>query len=178
MDIDGKNVRRASDDRRRASHLSWSPDGNSLVYLSWDDDLVGVVRLVDLSTGVTRSLTPEDEVVGDPVLSWDGKHIAFATPDYRYVDAMALDGRQRWRATAGLRGDSFAPAWTPDGGISFLWYHDGGYHIGVTGLRGGGVESITDIPRDPSDLAWYNPDWFHAGASEILLPKLWARLKQ
>ena len=71
VDIDGENLRRVSNDRGSASKPSWSPDGNSLVYLCRDaeaEDVEGVVRMVDVRTGRTRPLTPEDELVSDPAL--------------------------------------------------------------------------------------------------------------
>ncbi|MEO2004795.1 MAG: hypothetical protein ABGY41_11920 [Candidatus Poribacteria bacterium] len=134
VDIDGENLRRVSNDRWNASVPQWAPDGASPVYLSWNADLLGVVRMMDLKTGKTRSLTPEDEHVRDPALSGDGKYIAFSTPDLLYVDVMTLDGRDRWRVTDALGPDGIFPAWTPDGEISFVLARGlQDYQVAVTG---------------------------------------------
>ncbi|HVS65964.1 MAG TPA: amidohydrolase family protein [Thermoanaerobaculia bacterium] len=56
---------------------SFSRDGRSLVYVTWDDDLLGSVRLRDLQSGAERTLTREPGHYVEPVISSDGSTVIF-----------------------------------------------------------------------------------------------------
>lgn len=57
---------------------SWSRDGKSIVYVSWNDDGLGVVRLIDAKGGDEgRPLTHEPGHFADPVLSPDGARLVY-----------------------------------------------------------------------------------------------------
>lgn len=182
MDIDGTNLRRVTEDPLSSTDPSWSPDGNSLVYRYFDNLGLSVVRSLDLGTGVTRSLTPDDEFVTAPALSWDGQYVAFGTHEENsrewHVEVMTLDRRDRWRVTENAGRLNSGPAWTPDGDVSFLSSANGANNIAVTGLQGGDVEILTDSRTYKEHLAWYNPRWFPVQALAALQPKLWGRLKR
>jgi imidazolonepropionase-like amidohydrolase len=56
---------------------SFSRDGRSLVYVTWDDDDLGSVRVRDLSSGVETTLTREPGHYVEPAISPDGSSVVY-----------------------------------------------------------------------------------------------------
>jgi imidazolonepropionase-like amidohydrolase/Tol biopolymer transport system component len=56
---------------------AFSRDGRSLVYVTWDDDELGSVRLRDLVSGAERALTPDPGHYVEPAISPDGRTVVF-----------------------------------------------------------------------------------------------------
>ncbi len=75
MDTDGKNVRQLTTDGKSSAAV-WSKDGKQLYYTNRGKDGVQVCRY-DLGTGKTEQLTDYALGVDNPVVSPDGRYIAF-----------------------------------------------------------------------------------------------------
>ncbi len=64
-----------------SSHFEYepcfSPDGNTLVYTTWDDEKMGSIRLMDLRGGETKELTQGPGIYRTPNFSPDGKQIVY-----------------------------------------------------------------------------------------------------
>ncbi len=56
---------------------SWSRDGRSIVYVTWDDSLLGSVRMVPASGGASRVLTREPGHYLEPTVSPDGRTVVY-----------------------------------------------------------------------------------------------------
>ncbi len=56
---------------------SWSRDGRSVTYVSWDDDELGAVRVVSADGGEGRQITTEKGHYVEPVFSPSGDRIVF-----------------------------------------------------------------------------------------------------
>lgn len=56
---------------------AFSPDGNSLVYVSWNDEAMTTIKKLDLRISKTVSLTTEKGIYRTPQYSPDGKSICF-----------------------------------------------------------------------------------------------------
>ena len=56
---------------------SFSRDGKSVVYVSWDDQDLGSVRIVDLASGNVEVVTETPGHYSDPALSPDGKTVVY-----------------------------------------------------------------------------------------------------
>ena len=56
---------------------SYSPDGNTVVYVTWDDERMGEVRLMDLRTMVSKTLTDKPGIYRSPSFSPDGKSVVY-----------------------------------------------------------------------------------------------------
>ena len=56
---------------------SFSPDGKSIVYVTWDDEKMGAIQVMDLATGTTKKLTQKEGIFRTPSFSPDGQHIVF-----------------------------------------------------------------------------------------------------
>jgi len=78
---------------------SWSRDGRSIVYVSWDDRALGSVRIVPASGGQGRVITRHPGHYLEPVFTPDGSRVVY-------------------RSTAG--GGLVSPRWSEEAGIYWL----------------------------------------------------------
>ncbi len=60
---------------------SFSPDGKSIVYVTWSDDEMGAVRTVRLNGRNAKKLTSEKGIFRNPSYSQDGKKVVFNKED-------------------------------------------------------------------------------------------------
>jgi imidazolonepropionase-like amidohydrolase/Tol biopolymer transport system component len=58
---------------------SWSRDGRSIVYTTWDDQELGSIRVVPASGGAGRVVTPNPGHYVEPTFSPDGRTIVYRT---------------------------------------------------------------------------------------------------
>lgn len=68
---------------RQSDHFelypSWSRDGRSIVYTTWDDQDLGSIRVVPASGGAGRVVTPNPGHYVEPTFSPDGRTIVYRT---------------------------------------------------------------------------------------------------
>lgn len=77
-DMNTGKVRRVTrDDDVFEQHPSFSRDGKSIVYTTWNDETLGSVRVVPTRGGRPRTLTTQPGHYMDPVMSPDGKHVVY-----------------------------------------------------------------------------------------------------
>ncbi|NBB50934.1 amidohydrolase family protein [Rhizobium sp. CRIBSB] len=66
---------------RQSDHMeaypNWSRDGRSIVYVSWDDEALGAVRVVPASGGTGRLVTQSPGHYVEPVFAPDGRTIVY-----------------------------------------------------------------------------------------------------
>jgi imidazolonepropionase-like amidohydrolase/Tol biopolymer transport system component len=92
---------------------SWSRDGKSIVYSTWNDDTFGTIRVAAVATGVSKVVTDKPGHYLDPVFSPDGTKIVYRRDAGEYLFSTA------WSAETGLY-------WVPAvGGKSTLITEDG-----------------------------------------------------
>jgi imidazolonepropionase-like amidohydrolase/Tol biopolymer transport system component len=73
----GQPRRVTSDARNFELYPSWSPDGNSIVYATWDDDSLGAIRVTSADGRSTRRLTSTPGHYVEPKFSPDGQQVVF-----------------------------------------------------------------------------------------------------
>jgi imidazolonepropionase-like amidohydrolase/Tol biopolymer transport system component len=56
---------------------SFSPDGKTILYVTWDDEALGTIKSYNTATGQISTLTKEKGIYRTPVFSPDGKWITF-----------------------------------------------------------------------------------------------------
>lgn len=179
MDTDGSNVRRLTNDPWNSATPSWSPRGDAIVYV-YATETSTQLRIIDVVTKEVRTLTPALSVLEGstilPAWSVDGKFVAYAHDTAlgeADIEVVTVGGKERWSVTEGVDAPALYPAWTPAGDISFSLGDGKQSDIAVTGLRGGGVQLLTDSTTVKESPAWYNPRFFAVRTSSILSLQTW-----
>ncbi len=80
---DGKCIRISNDDDFEFEP-SFSPDGKYIVYVTWNDELYGTLKKLDMKTGKSQKLTMEKGIFREPSFSPDGKKIVFRKENGNY----------------------------------------------------------------------------------------------
>lgn len=76
-DLAGGAPRRLTSGTAFELYPSWSPDGGSVVYATWDDDSLGAIQVASLDGSTVRTLTREPGHYIEPRFSPDGQQVAF-----------------------------------------------------------------------------------------------------
>jgi acylaminoacyl-peptidase len=128
----------------------WLPDGSALVFSAnrhedWQHDpLNSEVYKVSVADGAITALTDRAGPDASPVVSPDGKRIAYVGFDDRLqgyqvqrLHLMEADGGGKRVLTGGLDRDVEQPAWSADGsGLYFLYDEQGNTKVGFVALDG------------------------------------------
>ena len=77
MDLPDGKPERITKDTHLEFEPTFSPDGNEIVYVSWDDEALGAVWKLNLSSGSKTKLTSEKGNFRMPSFSPDGQKIVF-----------------------------------------------------------------------------------------------------
>ncbi len=72
----GKAKRVTKDDEMQYEP-SFSPDGKSIVYVTWDDEKMGSIKMLNLSTSQSSTITTTPGIYRTPALSPDGSKIVY-----------------------------------------------------------------------------------------------------
>jgi Tol biopolymer transport system component len=139
--------------------LTWSPDGEYLVYVEEGDPTDLVIARIDGT--FTEKITNTSEYETFPAWSPDGKNIAFLSRESRFREYSELwvmnpDGKNRRKVTDIPLGFNTI-SWSPDGEeISFVSYDDCGklYRIHIDGSN---LQQMLDYPGCIENPAW-SPD--------------------
>jgi dipeptidyl aminopeptidase/acylaminoacyl peptidase len=137
--------------------LSWTPDGRSLVFSSnrtpkWErEPLNSEVYALDVATGAVSALTDRDGPDAEPVVSPDGRMIAYTGFDDRKLGyqnvvlyVMDRDGSNRRALTGALDRSVDSPTWAADGRSIYVAYEDRAVRkVARVGLDGS-VRTVTE----------------------------------
>ena len=103
---DGRPARLTQDDRHFEFMPSWSRDGQSIVYVAWDDETLGSIRVVPAAGGDGRAVTLKPGHYVDPVFSPDGSKIVYGKVSGGFLSAntYATEPGVYWVPVAGGEG--------------------------------------------------------------------------
>ena len=124
-DIDGARERVVRESRLPLGNPSWSPSGDSIVYVSFETRRPGIY-LQNLRTGRREQLTKFKGLNSSPSFSPDGRRVAMVLSKDGNPDIYVMDiaSRQLTRVTNHFAIDT-EPSWMPDG-RSILFTSDRG----------------------------------------------------
>ncbi|HVV32893.1 MAG TPA: S9 family peptidase [Vitreimonas sp.] len=153
-------------DRNHDGRLSWSSDGRRLVFSAnaeegWEYRAVeSDVYALTIADGTITRLTNRHGPEDSPVLSPDGRHLAYVGFDdrqqfYQVADLYVAnaDGTGARNITAHFDRDVQDPQWAGNGSIYFLFADHGVTKLGRIGASGGNVSTVlsnvggTDVGR-------------------------------
>lgn len=83
----GRPTRLTKDEQYFEFMPSWSRDGQSIVYVAWDDEALGSIRIVPAGGGQGRPITQKPGHYVDPVFSPDGSKIVYGKVSGGYLSA-------------------------------------------------------------------------------------------
>jgi Tol biopolymer transport system component len=170
MDLETRSIRLLytpieGETLERLDQLSWSNDGESLVFIAYRDDnsatppfYMGIFRL-DVDTGDVDLIHRCEGFCYGASVSPDGEHIAYIESGSRFTDSIWLvdfDGQNVRQTTTGEFMDNH-PAWSPDGKqIIFTRFDESplGFTLYVLDLVSGEVRRLDGLAGYDSEPAW------------------------
>lgn len=137
---DGGAARQLSfGDYHHGGPLSWTADGRSILFSGnrspdWElDPIESEVYSLDIATSTITALTDRDGPDANPVVSPDGRHIAWLGFDDQRLGyhntllyVMDRDGSNRRALTGALDRSANSPVWSADSGAIYFSYDDHG----------------------------------------------------
>ena len=145
-DADGANAQTLLKSREPILSASWSPDGQTVVYVSFETGKPAIY-LQEIATGRREKLTDFEGLNGSPVFSPDGKQLALVlsaggNPDIFVLD---LETRKLRQLTRHFAIDT-EPSWTADGeAVIFTSNRGGGPQIYKMNVRSRAIERLTFV---------------------------------
>ena len=103
---DGRPARLTQDDQHFEFMPSWSRDGQSIVYVAWNDESLGSIRVASAAGGEGRSVALKPGHYVDPVFSPDGSKIVYGKVSGGFLSAnlYATEPGVYWVPVAGGEG--------------------------------------------------------------------------
>jgi len=158
-DADGYNAKTILESRQPVLSPAWSPDGNRLAYVSFEERN-SAIYVQDVRTGQRQKVVSGAGINSSPAFSPDGQRLAVTrskegNPDIYVVELGS--GQQTRLTTDG--GIDTEPAWSPDGQtIVFTSDRGGSPQIYRVSPAGGPQQRVTFNAGDYNARASYSPD--------------------
>ena len=159
MNIENGELKQITSDSHAKFGLSWSPDGEYLIYVEEGDPTDLVITRFDGALSKKITFTPGYETY--PAWSPDGTKVAFLYREARFLEyselwLMDADGENRQRVTD-IEVSLNTISWSPDGkNILFVPYDNCGmlYSVQVDGSK---LKEIANVPGCIQNPSW-SPD--------------------
>jgi TolB protein len=158
MDYDGANPRRVTGHQSTSMSPAWSPDGNSLAYMSFFRGSPGIY-IAEIASGRKRTVVDSGSLNSSPSFSPDGGKIVFARSVDGNVEIFTTDanggGLRRLTVSGAIDTN---PAWSPKGGtIAFTSSRAGNPHVYLMDSEGANQRRLS-LEGEYNDGASWSPD--------------------
>jgi TolB protein len=143
-DIDGANAQTILTSKEPLLSPAWSPDGESLAYVSLENKR-SAIYVQDVRSGQRKQVAAYPGLNGAPAWSPDGTRLALSLSKDGNPEIYVLNllGGNLQRLTSSPAIDT-EPNWSPDGGqIAFTSDRGGGPQIYLMPASGGGAQRLT-----------------------------------
>lgn len=147
-DYDGYNQFIVAQSSQPLMSPAWSPNGNKLAYVSFENKKSQLV-VQDLGSGARRVVASFQGHNGAPAFSPDGSRLAFASSKDGVLNiyVMNLGSGQVSQLTSGS-GNNTEPSWSPDGQtIVFTSDRSGSPQVYQMSVNGGGASLVSEGGR-------------------------------
>lgn len=154
MLADGSDPVRRTSVRGLDMFATWSPDGQSIAYMSVRDDNLEIYMLRSDDVEINLSNHPDRDT--NPAWSPDGAKIAFMSDRSGDMEIyiMQVSDRSLTNITNNPANDG-DPAWSPDGSqLLFISDRDGNGEIYVMDSDGSNVKRLTNHPAEDIHPQW------------------------
>ncbi|MCH8891665.1 MAG: PD40 domain-containing protein [Myxococcales bacterium] len=155
VNLDGKNLRRLTQNRSIDVSPSWSPDGRKIVFVS-DRSGSPQIYLMDANGSNARRLTFDGDYNTNPAWSPDGRWIAYQARVGGQFDIWLIDpeGSVNLPLVSHPRNDE-SPCWSPDSRkIAFSSTRRGSADIYLIDSSGDDLRRLTRSPGDDTSPSW------------------------
>lgn len=156
---DGGDAVRVTRTLARESQIDWTPDSRRLVYLS-ERDGISHVFLYDFTSNTETQLTSDALADAAPVVSPDGKTVAFVR-DAKELRVLDLASKQERSIAKGyLTRSNRGVAWSADSKwIAYLAVSGRSFrNIFAVPAAGGGSRALTAVPNGNANNISWSPD--------------------
>ena len=113
MNTDGAILERLTTHPGKPSHFTWSPNGRSIAYDSWQSGNLDI-HVMDAKTNEHRQLTFDGNKDRSPAWSPNGKWIAFVSERTGHANIYRMDADGENMRQLTNQEDCRRPAWSPD----------------------------------------------------------------
>lgn len=143
-DVDGHSEHVILDSAQPVMSPSWSPDGKSLTYVSFESEQPNIY-VQEIATGERERVASFPGINGAPTFSPDGRRLAMALSKDGNPEIYVMElGSKRLRRITRNAGIDTEPSWSPDGqSLVFTSNRGGKPQIYRTAVEGGQPERIT-----------------------------------
>lgn len=153
--------------------VSWTPDGRSILFSAnlsknWEREPVNSeIYRINIDGGTPVALTSRDGPDASPVVSPDGRHIAYIGFDDRklgyqntQLSIMSLDGSDKRVLTGGLDRSVSSPVWSADSRAIYVQVEDRGSNkVERIGLDGSAREVANGLTGGELDRPYAGGDF-------------------
>ncbi len=178
MDLPNGTAKRLSESEDFEFEPAFSPDGKSIIYVSWNDEKMGTIQKMDIASGTTTTLSDKKAIYRTPQFSPDGRYIVYRKEGGNYHQGflhtkkpgLYLKDTKTKESDELLTAEGEYPRFSEDG--KRIFYQTGGYTFGsltksYNSIKTNGSDKKTHFNTKYGNLLAPSPDYKWIAFSEL-----------